>query len=182
MMDQNFLIRLATECPLNLVAVAFGRETFERIGLFRTDLPMMADWEWYVRSAVHRGWLHLPERLRHLADRPRASAHPLGRLREPSRFPQNAQILSGRCRRASPPPCCPRRELCELRRYLAGAAECLRNGRVDLAARNVSEAFALGEAAAVVPEFAELIRRPDAGWLRAEMRTAGLAASGPSAG
>ena len=31
-----------------------ARETFERVGLFRTDLPMMADWEWpfLVRSAT----------------------------------------------------------------------------------------------------------------------------------
>jgi hypothetical protein len=63
LMDRNFLIRLATECPLNLPAIVFGRETFERVGLFRTDLPMMADWEWYVRSAVQCGWLHVPERL-----------------------------------------------------------------------------------------------------------------------
>ena len=63
LMDRNFLIRLATECPLNLPAVAFGRETFERVGLFRTDLPMMADWEWYVRSATQCSWLHLPEPL-----------------------------------------------------------------------------------------------------------------------
>ena len=73
LMDRNFLIRLATECPLNLPAVAFGRETFERVGLFRTDLPMMADWEWYVRSATQRSWLHLPEPLANLAGRTCAS-------------------------------------------------------------------------------------------------------------
>ena len=65
LMDRNFLFRLATECPLNLPAVVFGRETFERIGLFRADLPMMADWECYVRSATQRNWLHLPETLAH---------------------------------------------------------------------------------------------------------------------
>ena len=64
------------------------------------------------------------------------------------------------------------------RRYLIGAAECLRNGRPDLARRNVWEAFALGDAAVGLPEFAELVRRPDCGWLRAEIRTAGLATLG----
>ena len=95
LMDRNFLIRLATECPLNLPAVVFGRETFERVGLFRTDLPMMADWEWYVRSAVQCGWLHLPERLAtwrtHHAHQLTAQLVEL--LRVPSRFPQDARDL-----------------------------------------------------------------------------------------
>ena len=104
LMDRNFLIRLATECPLNLPAVAFGRETFERVGLFRTDLPMMADWEWYVRSATQCSWLHLPEPLAHLANRTCASTDGAAPrvLRGAARFSPNARDLranaAARCR------------------------------------------------------------------------------------
>jgi macrocin-O-methyltransferase TylF-like protien/glycosyl transferase family 2 len=184
LMDRNFLIRLATECPLNLPAVAFRRETFERVGLFRTDLPMMADWEWYVRSAVQCGWLHLPEKL---ATWRTDHAHQLTEQLLDSfathlDFRRTVEIFE----RTLPPDVAaavvPAARTLRARRYLAGVAECLRNSRPDLAKRNVWEAFALEEATAGLPEFAELLRRPDCGWLRAEIRTAGLAMSGPPAG
>ncbi len=184
LMDRNFLVRLATECPLNLPAVVFRRETFEQVGLFRTDLPMMADWEWYVRSAVQCGWLHLPERL---ATWRTDYAHQLTEQLLNSftthlDFRRTLDIFA----RTLPPGVAaavlPEARTLRARRYLAGAAECLRNGRADLAKRNIWEAFALGEAAAGLPEFAELIRRPDCAWLRAQVRAAGLAALGPPAG
>ena len=181
LMDRNFLFRLATECPLNLPAVAFGRETFERVGLFRTDLPMTADWEWYVRSATQCSWLHLPEPL---ATWRTDHAHQLTEqllefLRGAARFSPNARDLranaAARCRgrraaRGADP---------EGRTLSGRRGRMLRNSRADLARRNVWEAFALEEAAAGLPEFAELVRRPDCGWLRAQIRTAGLAMSGP---
>jgi protein O-GlcNAc transferase len=55
-MPRDFLIQLATGNPLNLPAVIFKRSTFERVGLFRADLPFTADWEWYVRSMVSVDW------------------------------------------------------------------------------------------------------------------------------
>ena len=95
LMDRNFLFRLATECPLNLPAVVFARETFERIGLFRADLPMMADWEWLraQRDAMQ---------LASLAGNARALAHPpcgpthraaAGIVRGAARFSPNARNL-----------------------------------------------------------------------------------------
>jgi O-methyltransferase/8-demethyl-8-(2,3-dimethoxy-alpha-L-rhamnosyl)tetracenomycin-C 4'-O-methyltransferase len=63
LLDRAFLAHLASANPLNLVAVAFRREAFEAIGLFREDLPYTADWEWYVRSAPHLGWHYQPETL-----------------------------------------------------------------------------------------------------------------------
>jgi len=184
LMDRNFLIRLATECPLNLPAVAFGRETFERVGLFRTDLPMMADWEWYVRSATQCSWLHLPEPL---ATWRTEHAHQLTEQLLESfaaqlDFRRTLEIFERTLPRDVAAAVLPAARTRRAGRYLAGAAECLRNSRADLAKRNVWEAFALEEAAAGLPEFAELVRRPDCGWLRAEIRTAGLAMSGPPAG
>ena len=184
LMDRNFLFRLATECPLNLPAVVFGRETFERVGLFRTDLPMMADWEWYVRSAVQCGWLHLPERLTtwRTDHAHQLTAQLLDSFETHLDFRRTLEIFARTLPQGVAAAVLPEARTLRTRRYLAGAAECLRNGRPDLARRNVREAFALGEAAAGLPEFIELIRRPDCDWLRAEMRTAGLAALAPSAG
>ena len=184
LMDRNFLIRLATECPLNLPAIVFGRETFERVGLFRTDLPMMADWEWYVRSAVQCGWLHLPERLAtwRTDHAHQLTAQLLYSFATHLDFRRTLEIFDQTLPRGVAAAVLPEARTLRTRRYLAGAAECLRNGRVDLARRNVWEAFALGEAAVGLPEFIELIRRPDCGWLRAEIQNAGLGALGPSAG
>ena len=184
LMDRNFLIRLATECPLNLPAVAFGRETFERVGLFRTDLPMMADWEWYVRSATQRSWLHLPEPL---ATWRAEHAHQLtDQLLESFAaqldFRRTLEIFERTLPRDVAAAVLPAARTRRAGRYLAGAAECMKNRRADLARRNVWEALALYEFAVALPEFAELVRRPDCGWLRAEIRTAGLAMSGPPAG
>ena len=184
LMDRNFLFRLATGCPLNLPAVVFARKAFEQVGLFRTDLPMMADWEWYVRSALQLNWLHLPERL---ATWRVDHQHQLtGQLVESFAahldFRRTLEIFARTLPQGVAAAVLPEARIIRTRRYLAGAAECLRNGRVDLARRNVWEAFALGEAAVGLPEFIELIRRPDAGWLRTEIRDGGLSAFSPSAG
>jgi len=179
-MDRSFLIRLATECPLNLPAVAFARETFERVGLFRTDLPMTADWEWYVRSALQCSWLHLPERL---ATWRTDHAHQLtSRLLESFAaqldFRRTLEIFERTLPKDVAAAALPEARNQRARRYLAGAAECMRNARPDLARRNVWEALALYESAVALPEFAELLKRPDCGWLRAQIRTAGLATLG----
>ncbi len=180
LMDRNFLIRLATGCPLNLPAVVFGRKAFEQVGLFRTDLPMMADWEWYVRSALQCNWLHLPERLAiwRTGHAHQLTERLLNSFTTHLDFRRTLEIFE----RTLPPDVAaaalPEARTLRARRYLAGAAESMRNNRADLARRNVWEAFALYGAAAGLPEFAELVRRPDCEWLRAQIRAAGLATSG----
>ena len=150
-MDRNFLFRLATGCPLNLPAVVFARKAFEQVGLFRTDLPMMADWEWYVRSALQLNWLHLPERL---ATWRVDHQHQLtGQLVESFAahldFRRTLEIFARTLPQGVAAAVLPEARILRTRDAIsAGAAECLRNGRVDLARRNVWEAFALGEAAA----------------------------------
>lgn len=62
-MSRDFLRKLALGNPLNLPAVTYKRTSFERVGLFREDLPFSADWEWYVRSAVSMDWYHNTEQL-----------------------------------------------------------------------------------------------------------------------
>jgi O-methyltransferase/8-demethyl-8-(2,3-dimethoxy-alpha-L-rhamnosyl)tetracenomycin-C 4'-O-methyltransferase len=184
LMDRNFLIRLATGCPLNLPAVVFARESFERIGLFRADLPMMADWEWYVRSAAQSNWLHVPEMLAHWrADHAnQLTEQLLDSFAAHLDFRRVLEIFARTLPAGVAAAVLPEARTFRMRTYLAGAAECLRNGRADLAKRNVWEAFLLGEAATGLPEFAELVQRPDCGWLGSQMRTAGLAASTPSGG
>jgi hypothetical protein len=184
LMDRNFLFRLATECPLNLPAVVFARDTFERVGLFRTDLPMMADWEWYVRSAVQCSWLHVPERLAiwRTDHAGQLTTQLLESFASHLDFRRMLEIFERTLPQGVAAAALPEARILKSRRYLTGAVECLRNGRVDLARRNVGEAFALGEAAAGLPEFAELLRRPDCAWLRAQIRAAGLATVSPAAG
>jgi glycosyltransferase involved in cell wall biosynthesis len=177
-LGRDFLTRLALDCPLNLPAVVFRRETFERVGLFRTDLPMMADWEWYVRSAVQCAWRHEPERLawyrfEHARQLTTSLVESFVAYRDFRKvmeiferiLPKNvaaATLPAARSQRA--------------RSYLAAAAKCLENGRADLADRNVWEALDLDEGASASPEFAELARRPDYPRLRAEIRRAALRA------
>jgi O-methyltransferase len=184
LMDRNFLIRLASGCPLNLPAVVFGRKTFEQVGLFRTDLPMMADWEWYVRSALQFNWLHVPELL--AAWRTDHDHQLTDQLLESFAshldFRRTLDIFARTLPAGVASAALPEARRSRMSRYLAGAAKCLRNGRPDLAKRNVWEAFALGEGAAGLPEFAELLRRPDCGWLRAQIQTAGIALAGTQAG
>ena len=184
LMDRNFLVRLATGCSLNLPAVVFARESFERVGLFRTDLPMMADWEWYVRCAMQSNWLHVPEMLAHW--RADHAGHLTEQLLESFAaqldFRRVLEIFARTLPAGVAAAVLPEARTFRMRGYLLGAAESLRNGRVDLAKRNVWEAFALGEGAAALPEFAELVQRPDCGWLREQVRTAGLAVFAPRAG
>jgi glycosyltransferase involved in cell wall biosynthesis len=184
LMDRNFLVRLATGCPLNLPAVAFARESFERVGLFRTDLPMMADWEWYVRCATQSKWLHVPEMLAHWrADHANhLTEQLLDSFAAHVDFRRVLEIFARTLPAGVAAAVLPEARTFRMTSYLRGAAECLRNGRVDLAKRNVWEAFALGDGAAALPEFAELIQRPDCGWLREHVQTAGLAVFGPRAG
>lgn len=63
LLGRDFLARLAVANPLNLPAVVFARQSFEKAGLFREDLPYTADWEWYVRSGPYVGWHYQPESL-----------------------------------------------------------------------------------------------------------------------
>ena len=55
-----FLARLAALNPLQISAVVIRRETFERLGLFREDLPYTGDWEFWFRAATKVPWLYVP--------------------------------------------------------------------------------------------------------------------------
>jgi O-methyltransferase len=181
-MGRDFLSRLAIDCPLNLPAVVFRRETFEHVGLFRTDLPMMADWEWYVRSAVQCAWRHEPEHLAwyrfdHAQQLTTSLAESFVAYHD---FRKVMEIFERILPKNVAAQTLPAARLQRARGYLGAAAKCLENGRADLADRNVWEALALEEAASGSPEFAELARRPDYPRLRAEIRSAALRAFRPT--
>ena len=122
---------------------------------------------------------------RHLADRPRASTHvaaPGTRSRPISISAERSGSSPGRCLRRRWPPSCPKRVISGPGATSPARPNACATAVQDLAKRNVWEAFALSDAAVGLPEFIELVRRPDCDWLRAEMRPPALAALGPSAG
>jgi predicted O-linked N-acetylglucosamine transferase (SPINDLY family) len=57
----NFVERVAIANPLHLHAVAFKREIFDEIGLFRDDIRFYADWELYRRTYKSTNkWYYIP--------------------------------------------------------------------------------------------------------------------------
>jgi hypothetical protein len=137
LMDRNFLIFLATECPLNLPAVAFARKTFERIWLFRADLPMMAEWEWYVRSAAPRSTCRSGSPIGGPITPISSPAISSSRSPRSSTSAERSRFFARTQQAGVAAAVLPEARTLRMRCCLAGAAECLRNGRPDLAARNV---------------------------------------------
>ena len=95
----------------------------------------MADWEWYVRSATQCAWRHVPERLAPGGPNTPANSRQARRVRSsPARLSQGDRDFRANAAEAmSRPPTLPAARPQRARSYLAGAAECLENGRADLA-------------------------------------------------
>jgi hypothetical protein len=175
LMDRNFLVRLARSNPLNLSAVVYRRETFERVGLFREDLPYTADWEWYVRSALQFAWHHQPEALawyRYHANRQTNDLARSGRTGQDIRRTLElfARVLPSDVSAQVVP--ASRQSFCQL--FLNTALSCLQAGNPGLAGRFLTEALAIDSQGVGRPEFAQLLQQPAFPALRHEVRAAVL--------
>lgn len=166
-----FLARLAALNPLQIPAVVIRRETFERLGLFREDLPYTGDWEFWFRAATKVPWLYVPNTVAYFRMHPGSQTRALLRtaqtaedlrrtleLNEQALSPDMAQQIMPRARAHH-------------------ASQMLRNakGALDLklsaaAERYIREACAINPDAVVTPEFLECLKHPSMALLRQQFR------------
>jgi glycosyltransferase involved in cell wall biosynthesis len=173
LMERDFLPRLASANPLNLPAVIYRREAFEQVGLFREDLPYTADWEWYVRSALHFSWYHEPEALACYRVHPDNQTHQLtgsGRVARDIRRTLElfAQILPAELAARI----LPGARQFHGRHFLDRAHHCVQNGNHALARKLLLEAIAIDPDGLARPEFARLLQQATFSALRHEVRSA----------
>ena len=172
-MPRNFLVRLAAGNPLNLPAVVYRRETFERVGLFREDLPFTADWEWYVRSAVHVDWHYQPEALARYRVHASNQTLDLARTGQTARdIRRTLDIFASVLPREVALQTLPAGRQFYARQFLASALAHLQTGNQELADRFLFEALEIDPDAPARPEFAHLLQHPAAASMRDAVRAA----------
>jgi glycosyltransferase involved in cell wall biosynthesis len=173
LLDRSFVVRLAQACPLNLCAVIYSRTAFEKVGLFREDLPQTSEWEWYVRSALQLAWHHQPEtlacyrihndNLTHNQDRIRQNARDFRRALEAI-----AQLLPADLK----PLAIPQAQEFHGRQLFQSALRTMYAGNAELANWYALEGLAIDPLGPARPEFAALLREPGFGALRERIRSA----------
>jgi protein O-GlcNAc transferase len=166
-----FLTRLAAINPLQIPAVAIRRDTFEKLGLFREDLPYTGDWEFWFRAVSKVACLYVPNAVAyfrmHAGSQTRAllrtaqTAEDLRRtleFNEQSLPPEMAQQIMPRARAHH-------------------ASQMLRNAKAALdlklsaaAERYIREACAINPDAVATPEFLECLKDPSLANLRQQFR------------
>ena len=160
-----------TACPLNLPAVVYRRDTFDRVGLFREDLPCTADWEWYVRSALKVGWHYQPETLACYRMHPENQSHALAHVGQNARDVRRtlelfavylpADVLSE---------VMPAAQEYHSRQFFQTAHACLRAGNETLGKEFALEALAIDPNGVARPEFAHVLSHPGFAELRWKIR------------
>jgi glycosyltransferase involved in cell wall biosynthesis len=172
-MGADFLLRLVVANPLNLPAVVFRRDLFEKLGPFREDLPFTADWEWYVRSALKFAWHHQPESLArwrvHAANQTIDLARAGRTARDIRRTIETFAVIL--------PPDVAAKALPMARQFhahqlLGTALSQLRAGENELSARFLYESLLLVADAASQPELLALLRAPSFAELRQDLHAA----------
>jgi O-methyltransferase len=171
LMGRDFLVRLSAGNPLNLPAVIFRREAFERVGVFREDLPFTADWEWYVRAALQFEWHHQPEALARYRIHAANQTYDLARTGRTARdIRRTLETFAAVLPEAVAEQVMPSGREFHAQRFLIAAVQYLQAGNQDLARLFLWEAFAIDANAPGRPEFVELLQHPAAADLRHEIR------------
>jgi glycosyltransferase involved in cell wall biosynthesis len=173
LLGRDFVIRLAQACPLNLPAVIYRREIFERAGYFREDLPCTADWEWYVRSALQCDWHFQPETLACYRVHRANQSHQLAQTGQNARDVRKTLEIFAQ----TLPEDLAREVLPAAQEYHAGeflktALTCYQLGNQPHAREFLSAALAIDPHALEREGFAELLRHPAAKELREQIRSA----------
>jgi tetratricopeptide (TPR) repeat protein len=170
LMDRDFLVRLSMANPLNLPAVIFRREAFERVGLFREDLPFTADWEWYVRSALLFDWHHQPQPLACYRVHSAAQTRYLARTGQTARdVRRTLELIASVLPADVATQALPVGREFHARQFLGAAVNALQVGNRELSARFLSEALAIDATAPAGPEFSQLLQHPAAVDIRHEV-------------
>jgi protein O-GlcNAc transferase len=166
-----FLARLAALNPIQIPAVVIRRETFEKLGLFREDLPYTGDWEFWFRAATKVPWLYVPNAVAYFRMHPGSQTRALLRTAQTAEdlrrtLDLNEQALSPDMARQIIP-----------RARAHHASQMLRNakGALDLklsaaAERYVREACTINPDAVATPEFLECLKHPSMALLRQQFR------------
>jgi protein O-GlcNAc transferase len=170
-LGRDFVVRLAQACPLNLPAVVYHRETFDRVGLFRDDLPCTADWEWYVRSALQVDWHYQPETLACYRLHVQNQSHALAQVAQNAVDVRRTLELFAEYLPADLlPQVMPAAQEYHAQQFFQTAMECLRNGQEPLARKFALEAMAIDPNGAARPIFANILSHPSFAELRQKLR------------
>lgn len=164
---------LALDNPLVVPSIVFRREVFQRVGLFREDLPFTADWEFYARAAAHFDFWFQPEVLAQY--RLHASNLTL-QLKADGRASQDirrtlemvASYLPIELRRHTLAE--GRRHQCRLQ--CAEASHAWAEGRADIGVMLLRECLRFGNDVMQLPEIRDLLARPEAAAVRQELAAA----------
>ena len=167
-LGRDFLIRLAQACPLNIPAIVYRRETFDRVGLFREDLPCTADWEWYVRSALKVNWHYQPETLACYRVHVENQSHAMARTAQNARDVRRTLELFAEYLPADlAAEILPGAKEYHARQFFSTALACIRTGQPDLAQGFALEALRIDPLGPSRPGFAVLLNQPGfADWLQ----------------
>ena len=163
LLDASFLSRIVIGNPLNFPAVIRRREAFERVGLFREDLPATGDWEWYVRATLQLAWHHQPEML---------ACYRLHEGTQTNVFNNNAKMaidirktldtFSHILPAKIAAELMPKARAVQGSRCLTFALDCLKAGNTSLATKVFQEAIAIDPDAVARAEFTQLMQQPNA--------------------
>ena len=166
-----FLARLAALNPIQIPAIIIRRDTFERLGLFREDLPYTGDWEFWFRAASKVPWLYVPNAVAYFRMHSGSQTRALLRTAQTAEdlrrtLDLNEQALSPDMARQIMP-----------RARAHHASQMLRNakGALDLklsaaAERYIREACTINPDAVATPEFLECLKHPSLAPLRQQFR------------
>ena len=170
-----FRARLATINPLQIPAVVIRRESFEKVGLFREDLPYTGDWELWFRLAMQVSWLYVPDAVAYFR------IHPGSQTRALLRTAQAAEDLRRTLdinQQRLPPELAlrimPSARARHARRLLRNAMATLDSILPEAAARYAREACGIDPEVITSQEFLVFLRHPSLTELRNQIRSAAL--------
>ena len=166
-----FLARLSFMNPVQIPAIVTRRQTFERLGLFREDLPYTGDWEFWFRAARQVPWLYVPGTVAYFRMHPRSQTRALLRTAQTAEDLRRMLDLIEQ----SLPPDMARQIMPKARAH--HAIQILRNGKaslqlklIEVAERYIREACAIHPDIIKAPECQECLNHPALAHLRQGLR------------
>ena len=170
-----FRARLAAINTLQIPAVVIRRETFEKIGLFREDLPYTGDWEFWFRIASQLAWLYVPDAVAYF--RMHSGSQTRALLRTAQTAEDLRRTLDINQQRLSPEAAqqiMPKARAHHARRLLGNAKAALDLKLSAAAARYIREACTIDADAINSQEFQECLKHPAMADVRRQIREAAL--------
>lgn len=156
-----FLAILAQGNPLTLPAVVVRRFAYERVGLYREDLPFTADWEFHARLALSMDWAHIPDVLACYRRHPETQTSALTRQGLAIRDLAATLKIFARSEMARRVPQALREgQVRQARKALRQALQQSRNGLASLARGSLLAALMMDQQVEQTPEFSELLADP----------------------